>query len=334
MKIHLKLIAGIAALGSVATVSTVSAQQAFTKPVGYRTETITAGVFNLISSELGNAVAAAGELTAVAGAKATDDNADFTTSLPTDAGQTYVMQITGGNQAGLVSEVASVDDANNVTAADDLGAAGVAAGATYEIRRAKTLSDLFGAANEAGLTSGAEGTADIIWLPDGAGGFVRYYYSQSFLGAGWRAVGDAVTDQKNVPIVYTDAFFIQSRAAANKDIVLVGHVPTAPATVPLLKGFNFSSRIVPVGQTLATAALEGQVLGGAEGTADIIWVADGQGGYARYYFSESFLGNGWRAVGDAVTDQKDKALSSGIIIQRRGDPKNVTIGVPAFYADL
>lgn len=335
MKTHLKLIAGIAVLGSVAAVSTVSAQQAFTKPVGYRTETIKAGVFNLIGVNLTEKVSAAGEITAIAGTTVTDDNADFVTSLPTDAGQTYVLQITGGAQTGLVSEVASVVDATNVTTADDLAAAGVAAGATYEIRRAKTLNDIFGPANEVGLKPGGVADGTVIWIPGGDGTFARYVFQDNFLGKGWRSSTDTVTDQGNTPVVATDAIFVQSRNDTDLSLVLVGHVSTTPATVPLIAGFNFNSNIFPVGGTLGTSTLGDQLTKGPNAdSSDVVWLTDGAGGYTRYFFQDSFLGTGWRSLADPVNDASGAELTSGIIIQNRGDAKNVTINPPAFYADL
>lgn len=329
MKTHLKLIAGVA----LAAVSSATAQET-TKPVGFRTETIKAGVFNLMSADLAEAISAAGTTTGVSATGIADDAADFSTTLAGD--KTWVVQVTSGAQAGLVTEVVSVDSATGLTLADDLAAAGVAAGDSYEIRAAKTLADIFGPANEAGLTAGTADTADVIWSPNGDGTFTRYYYKVGGLGGnGWRSLASPVTDQSKAPIVSTDAFFVQSRAAADKDLVIVGHVQTRGATVPLIKGFNFISRIAPVGQTLATSALIDSVQGGTADTADLVWIPDGNGGYTRYYSKVGGLGgNGWRSLASPVTDQGGAALASGVIVERRGDPTMAKVGVPAFYGNL
>lgn len=331
MKTHLKLIAGVA----LAAISSASAQENTTKPVGFRTETIKAGVFNLMSADLTEAVSAAGTSTAIAGGVISDDAADFTTTLAGE-NKTWVVQVTSGALDGVMTEV-TVTSGTQLTSADDLAAAGFEAGDTYEVRAAKTLTDLFGAANEAGLTTGSGDTADIIWVPNGDGTFTRYYYKVGGLGGdGWRSLSSPVTDESNAPIVATDAFFIQSRAAADKDLVIVGHVQTRPATVALISGFNFISRVAPVGQTLATTGLLPSLNGGAAADADLVWVPDGAGGYTRYYSKIGGLGgDGWRSLSSPVADASDTPITaSGIIVQRKGDAANATVGVPAFYADL
>ena len=154
MKTHLKLIAGVA----LAAISSASAQENTTKPVGFRTETIKAGVFNLISVDLTEAISAAGTSTGVSATGLTDDAADFATTLAAE-GKTWVVQITSGAAAGTVIE-ATVNGANGLDS-PDFAAAGVAAGDSYEVRAAKTLADIFGPANEAGLTKASSDAASL-----------------------------------------------------------------------------------------------------------------------------------------------------------------------------
>ncbi|MEZ5325550.1 MAG: hypothetical protein R3F19_10850 [Verrucomicrobiales bacterium] len=329
MKTHLKLIAGVA----LAAISSASAQENTTKPVGFRTETIKAGVFNLISADLTEAISAAGTSTGVSATGLTDDAADFATTLAAE-GKTWVVQITSGAAAGTVIE-ATVNGANGLNS-PDFAAAGVAAGDSYEVRAAKTLADIFGAANEAGLTKGSGEVADIVWVPNGDGTFTRYYYKEGGLGGtGWRSLASPTIDESNAPIVYSDAFFIQSRGAADLNLVIVGHVQTRPATVGLNQGFNFVSRVVPVGQTLGTTGLLPTLLGGAAADADLVWLPDGAGGYTRYYSKIGGLGgDGWRSLSSPAADASGTAVPSGVIIQRKGAATNVSIGVPDFYANL
>lgn len=333
MKTHLKFLAGVTALTAIGA---ATAQDNVTKPVGFRTETLKAGVFNLISNELTEAVSAAGTLTAVAGAVVTDDNADFSTTLAGD--ETWVLQITEGDVAGLISEVASVDSATSLTLADDAGAAGVAAGNAYEIRAAKTLSDIFGAANEVGLATGAtDANSDVVWVPDGAGGFTRYFFKTGGLGAGgWSQIGGAPGAAGNTPIVYTDAFFVQRKAGTDIDLVLVGHVPTRAVTLALIQGFNFVSRVAVVGQTINTSGLADSMQSGpTDANADVLWNADGAGGYLRYFIKQGGLGaNGPTQVGGAPGAAGDTPLSSGVIIQRKGEATNADLKLPDFFADL
>ena len=334
MKTHLKFLAGVSALAAIAS---ATAQDNTTKPVGFRTETIKGGgVFNLVSNELTEPVSAAGTLSAVGANSATDENADFTTSLAGE-NKTWVLQVTSGAASGTITEV-TVTDATNVGTGDDLAAAGVAAGDSYEIRAAKTLSDIFGADNSAGLQAGsAVGNSDVIWIPDGQGGFVRYFFKQGGLGAnGWTQVGGSAGQAGNAAVVFADAFFIQRRAAEDLDIVLVGHVPTQGINLALIPGFNFVSRVAVVGQTINTSGLADSLQKGpAVGSADVIWNPDGAGGYTRYFIKEGGLGaNGPTQVGGAAGQAGDAALASGIIIQRRGAAANAALALPDFFAQL
>jgi hypothetical protein len=335
MKNHIKFIAGLSALFAV---SAATAQDNVTKPVGFRTESIKAGVFNLISNQLTEAVSAAGAFTALDGVTAADDNADFTTSLAGE--ETWIVQITSGAAAGTISEVAAVASATSITTNDDLQAAGVVAEDTYEIRAAKTLADIFGAANEAGLVSGATlPSSDAIWVPNGVGGFDIYFYKTGGLGgSGWRLSTSLTADASLATIVYTDSFFIQKQAGADLDLVLIGHVPTRAATVPLLTGFNFISNVAVVGGTLnATGLLDQLQRGPTTAASDIVWLTNPAvpGGYLQYFPKEGGLGgSGWRLSTSLTADAGDAPLTSGVIIQRRGAPANANVGLPDFYADL
>ena len=326
MKTHLKLIAGLA----LAAISSASAQQDATHPVGFRTETLVGnGAFNLLSANLTEPISAGGTATAVAGAVITDDAADFTTSL---AGEdiTWLFQATSGDAMGTVSEVASVDSATQVTLADDISQVGFAVGDSYEIRASATISSIFGPANEAGLKGGEANTSDHIWVPDGNGGFNVYYFQDNFLGKEWVSLGGQ--PGANVPIAYTDGFYVRRVDPNPLDIVLVGHVQVRGTTVPLINGFNFIANPAPVGQTFATTGLETSIFGENADNSDLIWNPDGNGGYSLIYYQNNFLGEGWFTLGGQ--DAKDTAVQSAVIIERKGDPTNADFGQPPFYADL
>jgi hypothetical protein len=68
MKIPSRILTGAALFAAVLSPS--FAQTATTKPVGYRTETIKTGVFNLLSPNLDNPVGAAGTIDVIAGCHA------------------------------------------------------------------------------------------------------------------------------------------------------------------------------------------------------------------------------------------------------------------------
>lgn len=313
--------------------------QSTSNVVGYTTETLQGdGAYNLIGLTLHNPIEVVGSITALAGTTVTDGAVDFTTALT--AGTTYVMQITSGAQDGAI-QVVDTWAGNDLTTPQDLGALGVAVGDTYQLREVATLSSIFGAANEAGLLEGDIATADIIWIPIGGGGFAKFFYSPGSVfppvAEGWKSASGAAADSQ--PIVYTDGMFIQRRGAGPLDLVVAGEVETS--TVQLLAeagNYNYVSTIFPVGSTLGNCGLEATLLHGDIATADVLWMqkAD-RSGYDKFFYTDGSVfppvTAGWKNAAGA--DATNQALTSGMIIQRRG-ATDVAPGLtpPPSYASL
>ena len=328
------LLAGAMAAG----VAVAQPTTATTKPVGYVTETIKAGQFNLIGLTVQQPTVRASVLTGINSTSVSDTGVDFTSLLT--AGQTYVLKITDGPGAGTISEVVSWN-ANSLTTVGNLTTAGVANGAKYQLRKAATLSDVFGASNAAGLQAGTISTADIVWIPTGGGNFAKYFYSPAVsfpapAPAGWK--NTAGVNSANVPIVYADSIFIQRRGATDLALVVSGEVETSSTSMVLEGGvFNYVGGVYPAGSTLGSSNLASQVQAGTLSTGDLVWVPDGLGGYAKYYYSPAVsfpapAPASWKST--AGTDATNAELKSGIIIQRRGATKSVVVSPPASYGNL
>jgi hypothetical protein len=317
-----------AAALAVAVITPAFAQTATTKPVGYRTETVTAGVFNLLSPNLDNKIGAAGALDAVAGTTLTDNDVDFTTAFAST--DSLILTITSGANAGLVQDVTAFAQHTLTTAQDISGMAPV--GTQYEVRKVQTVADIFGANNEAGLAGGTATTADVIWIPDGSGGYTLVFRSTGGLpGIGWRRVGGGPADAAGTAIPFTDSFFIERRGATNLDVVFVGHVRTQAVKTVVESGiFTPVSRLLPVGVSLADSQLQNDIAQGTAVNADLVWNPNGTGGYDIYYYSTGGLpGIGWRRVGGGNTDQSAVLLESGYLVQRKAaGAATVTLRVP------
>ena len=301
--------------------SVVSAQTATTKPVGYHTETAKGNSFTLMGVNVGNAIAAAGEFDAD---DATDNDADFTALL--DDGVSYTVQnITSG-------ESASVNGRDATTLDTDLA---VSSGDAYEVRADVTVGSLFGAANEAGLGAGNATTADVVWIPTGDG-FAQVFYDDGKgfppRPAGWRAIGAGGADQAGTSVPFTAGIFIQRRAADDLDIVFVGHVRTEATSFGVGTGFNFLTRVLPVGVALDDTGLEAVIAKGNSGSGDLVWSPDGNGGYAQYYYTDGGgfppQSAGWKAVGAGDADKGAETLASGYAIQRNGEAGSVSVAIP------
>lgn len=303
------------------------AQTATTKPVGYRTEVVKGGgLFNLLSANLDNPVGAAGTIDTIAANLLTDNEANFTAAFT--AGEPLTLKIVDGANAGLVQDVTAFT-ATTLTTFDNISSL-ITAGVKYEVRKTPTVGSTFGTTNTAGLGQGTINTADMIWVPDGAGGYIRIYYSQGGLaGVGWRRVGENV-DASGHPISITDAIFIERKVAADVSIVFTGHVQTTPTKSTVIRGFNPTSRVIPVGLTLNDSQLQNEIAQGTASTADVIWNPDGAGGYTRYYYSTGGLaGTGWRIEGSPA-DQGTVALASGFLVERKAEQSvNITLRVPS-----
>jgi hypothetical protein len=326
MKIPSRILTGAALFAAVLSPS-FAQQTANTKPVGYRTELVKAGVFNLLSPNLDNPVGAAGTIDVIAGTTLTDNEANFTAAFT--AGDPITLKIVEGTNAGVIQDVVSFT-ATTITTAQDIANL-LAVGNRYQLRKTPTIASTFGAANEAGLLAGTATNADVIWLPDGAAGYNRYFRSTSLTqGQGWRRVGGGTTESAQVPISIADAMFLERRGTTDLSIVFTGHVQTSATKTGVVTGFNPVSRVIPVGVTLAESLLDTELTKGTATSADLIWNPDGNGGYDRYYSSTSAVaGIGWRRVGTNQVDQASVQLKSGYLIERKGAATNVTLRLPS-----
>ena len=272
-----------------------------TAPIGYRTETLEPGLFNLLSSNLNSPVAAAGDFDSVGGSTLTDTDVDFSALLSGDS--LYTVKVTSGGGEGF-STVVFPDslDPGTLFTVDDLAGAGVTAGDSYEVRPTQTISDLFGSANEAGLQTGNFSQADRIWNASDPPFITPVSYVQDDLedsgisssdwqdGAGQSDEGDS---SSNVG------------GPSPSISCLRRHVDT-PRTTTKLEGdgfFNYLSRVLPVEVTLDDSGLQTSLDTGDPGTADIVWVPAGGGEFNQYFFDEM-----WREIQNPGIGCREHAL--------------------------
>lgn len=312
-------------------------QEALTKPIGFQTLTIKGGNFNLVGINFLRPVIVSGALESATVNSVVDDQADFVNVL---AGKTnlWVELVSGVNQ-GFWS-IASSTSATTLSTLTDLSPY-ISAGDRYEVRAAATIADIFGATNAVGLMAGSSLTADVIWIPDGSGGFEKIYYATvqpPFLTAGWRKIGTGNADASATPVYHVEGIIIERRDPSDLSLTFAGTLKTTTSVIPVTSGFNYVERNFPVGATLGNSGLVSFLQPGSSLTADILWLPNGAGGYTKYYYASAqppFLTVGWRAVGAGNADQSAIALTAGFIIERRGASINMKI-VPdaAIYGGL
>ncbi len=307
---------------------TLSAQ-AFSNPTGYVTETLKAGQFNLIGLTVHQPVDVAGTFDSVSGTTLTMAGAFG----ELDSEATYVLEITSGLAEGAIQEITAWTN-STITSPDDLSSI-LTSSDTFVLRRASTLTDIFGANNEVGLQEGSSvTTSDVIYIPNSAGSFDQFFYSSGgFFGIGWRQDGQGAVDMSDQTLFQTDAFYILRRGA-EMDLVVSGAVKTSSTNVALANEFTYLSGVYPVGSTLGSSGLENSLeQGSSETVADTIYIPNGNSFDIYFYSDGGFFGIGWRLAGGGSVDQSDVEIPSGIVIRRVSDvPSSANINVPAGWS--
>ena len=318
---------------------------AYTKPSGFITHTLKAGQFNLIGLTLHEPITVSGAFETVSGTTLTDTGVNFDTALM--AGKTYILEITENiadpSLVGTIQEITSWT-ATTLTTPQDLAADGLDGetaggandGAKYQLRAAKTISGLFGAANTAGLQATDEfksDEADIVYVPNGSG-FDKYFYSDLSGATGWFKSDFSAAD--TTPLPYMDAIFIFRRGATDLNLVVTGNVKTVQTTLALGAGsFNYITSVFPVGSNLGNTGLEATLTATDEfkaDEADVVYMPNGLGGYDTYFYSDLAGAVGW--FKSDFSDATNVAMKTGIIILRRGAATNATLTPPASYSNL
>jgi hypothetical protein len=312
----MKQIIPFALLGALLAVGAVNA--ASTTPVGYVTQTFKANQYNVFGLTLHSPVAVAGSIDTVAGTTLTDTGAAFGTNLT--AGKTYILEITSGAASSIIQEITTWSG-DTITTPQDLSAS-VTAGTTYTLRPAKTIAEVFGAANEAGLLPGGATTADLLWVPDGSG-FQKYYYTNAappFVTAGWKNTGTGNADKGGAPLVYVDGMILQRRGGTDVQLTVVGEVKVSDTTYLVDQPYTYLGGVYPAASTLATSSLQTSLKHGSVTTADVIWMPTATGSFLKYYYADAappFVTAGWKRSDTGNTDQGAAEITSGFFVEKR-----------------
>ena len=205
---------------------------------------------------------------------------------------------------------------------------------------AKTISDVFGASNEAGLTGSANAAASeasIIYVPNG-NGFTQVFYSTLAGFDGWLNAAD-FSSAAELPLNYVDAIIVNEKGPDNISLVVTGMVKTSSTNLPVSEAFTYLGTAYPVGATLGNSGLASSVTPSANAAAseaDVVYIpkADASG-YDQYFFSTLAGFDGWLNAAD-FSAGADVELTSGIIVTQNGSggAYNAPITPPSFYADL
>jgi hypothetical protein len=318
------LLSQVLLVALAATATSFGQTEAKTKPVGYESITLNANQFNVVGLRLQGATVASGTLETIGTSSVTDNEGSFASIL--NAAKTYILEITSGTLSGLTVE-ATWTSGNVLNTPDNLQQAGIATGTSYNLRPALTLEEIFGTTNSV-LTRGFNSaSADIIWIPNGVGGYSRYFLHSTNV---WRDAASN-TNTPNVAVVYTDGLLIEKKGSP-ATLTLSGEVKINGSTVPVVTGFNVISTIYPAGVELQNFGLEDDLQAGFNSaSADIVWVPNGSGGYDRYFRHSTGV---WRNAETNVNLPGPVSLGSAILLERKGGATSLDVTPPSTYSNL
>lgn len=306
-----------------------------TTPVGHTTIPLVQG-FNAVGLTLHQTPIAAGAIDVVSGTSLTDSDVTFSPQ----ANRIYVLEITSGVLDGSIQEIPSASLSGSViTTSQDLEALGLIAGDTYRLRLAPTLEEIFTTVPLAsgGVLSSAlsVGSSDVIWLPNGAGGFDKYYLRTQGGNSYFRST-PANLDTPNVPVVYVDGMLLEKKFSTAATLTVTGEVKMDPTNSTISFGYNLVSIVSPVGLNLYNIGLEDDLKAAlSAGSADEVWITQPNGTFVKY-FRRSGSGAGWRVSGTTTTLTQQEAeaitLPSSIMIHKKeAGTSPLTLNVPASY---
>lgn len=299
------------------------------EPTGFLPLTITGASSNGVegTSYLGlgltRPVEYRGTATGVSGNTLTDSSANWSSGKFNGSNGAYFVEITsinGSNSAAGVGTTYAITgtSGSTLTLANNL-AAGVNPPAGYKIRKQWTIAAVFGTADESGLLSGTENTADLVQLWNGTA-LDSYYYS----GSGWRKTGDSATDAGGTVIPFAHAIVVKRRTNGTVTLSLNGAVKPGLTSIPVSAGDNYVGNVYPAQLALATCGLytgnsaTGLVAGTAD-SADAVLIWNGNAFDTYFYQTLGSGGAGWRSTSDASTDAGGTIIpaGSGFVIRRK-----------------
>ena len=307
---------------------------AYTTPVGYVTTAIPANVFTFVGLTVHNPTISAGVLASASATpkSVTVTGVDFVALLGAPGTGTYILELADGT----IQEVINWTAAGVLDTVDDITGKVVAGTTTYKLRKASTVSDVFGATNSAGLTASVDGdytrNTDVAYVfVDGALKTV-YYINDGAGTTGWYDSNG--NDASQYPIIYADGFYVKRTAGSTLNLVTTGEVKQAPTSGVISHGWNFMSSVAPAGLTLGTSGLQNFVTPSADG--DYLTVCDNVYLYNPSLTICFYINDGAGTVGWYDSNGNDvtgASVEGAFLILSRGAAKPYTLSVPASYTN-
>jgi hypothetical protein len=316
-------------------------QTAYTTPVGYTTTTISQAFApgspknNIIAPALQNSASYSGQVASVAGDVITLKNGANPPILPVGAFNQlssfsfvafgYYIETADGYWAQIVS-----NDATSVTVEAGAGS-NFSVDEAISIRRHRTIADIFGANNSAGLLASSEGdttAADNVVLIDEVNGGNITVIASDAIGGTW--ITDAFEDAATLPVYPDQGLQVSRLGTSDLSLVVSGEVNVTGRQIGITTGVQLRPYVLPVDTTLTDLGLytgnpATGVVGSSTGDtseADIVGV-NVNGVSFNYFYAEVDLGGGVGWYDDSLNFVGNDNLPAGAaLIINRQNPVN------------
>lgn len=314
------------------------AQGAVTDPVGYTTTTIAAAYgpgapkTSVIAPDLevpavfGSTISGiSGDQISLSGASFTPNSFDALTTFAVGTVYAYFIESADGYWAQITT-----NDAGSVTVQAGAGA-NFTVGEAVKVHRHVTISDYFGANNEAGLLSdsgGDPGAADNILIIDEVNSTLNTIFLTDLLGGSYAT--DGYEEAGNFPIYPDQGLQVVRRGLTDVQLVFAGNVDVNGRQVQVNSGLQLRPYVSPVATSLNGLNLyTGDIATGVAddggtldpGSADTVQVLV-NGDTFTYFYTTLDLGNGPGWVDDGGNYAPDLPAGASLIINRTNPTNN------------
>ena len=301
---------------------------AYTTPVGYVTKPLAANQFTLVGLTLHEATKFAGVITAAATNSVTVAGVDFVAVLGAPGTDTYILELADGT----VQEIVSWNSSGQLTTPENISGKVTPGTTTCKLRKAATVSSIFGAANTFGLKdSDAVETADRILILNASNAFDTVFYYNDGENEGWLdAEGNLAADKV---ISYPDGFFVQRVAGSPINMIITGEVKLNPTAGALGGGYNYLNGVVAAGVNLDDSGLKGYVTSASDvDAADLVLIQNPGGTYTTCFYYNDGENEGWLdAEGNLAGEY---LIDGGFLLFNRGGVKPYVVDTPPSYDSL
>jgi hypothetical protein len=333
---------------SVSTVPTGHAQEARSRPVGYLTQTIPAGLTRSFSvpfdGDVSSLPSSVGNFTAIGTNYLENSSAAWTPGAFSTPEAPYFVRITSGPNAGRSLRIVTpANTATRIYVAEDnldLSSLALTAGTRFEIIPADTLATFFGTGNEVVVQGAATPLeADIIQVWGGAA-WLNFYYNTTWNR--WARDTDVISDpSRNALLLRPDrGLMITRRGSTPLELLVAGRVLNTPQRAFHARTDNaltFLATMQAADVTLGQLSLQSSTRSlnwrsaSDPANADLLLVWSGATWFS-FYFNDS--AGHWQRIGDP-TDRDGFLVQAGtpVFVQRKGtgvsiDDKTITFPAP------